>query len=224
MNRRDFDELNRRHLVESARYFHQRSLRRACPLPPRFGLCAALVELWWKDRDALDRLCRPTAEMVRDLVLRQTRHAYLTALPAAASIVSDADRALLEVKYGTRELPANPLDADVAALHGAPVAESHTWTNCAAAPPVDRSGETGLRLLLLRYREGGHRMAFEVESGGRCRFFDPNAGEAAFSDGAHFARWFADFWQAAGYDRRAATATLYRLTTRAVEETPVHGS
>jgi hypothetical protein len=206
MNRRAFDELNRRHGVEHARYFHQRSLLRACSLPPQFGLCAALVELWWKDADALDRLRRPTALMVRDLVVRQARHAYLLESPADTSIVGENDRALLELKCGTRELRES-----LEVVHGAAVAETHAWANCAEAPTIGAGEEQGLRLLLLRYRTGGHRMAFTVDPHGGQRFFDPNAGEVRIAGHARFAEWFADFWKAAGYDRRAPAVSLYRF-------------
>jgi len=211
MNRQAFNELNGRHCVAAARYFHQRSLRRVCPLPPRFGLCAALVELWWEGGDVLGRLRLPNREMVRDLVVRQSRHAYLTEVPADASLAGEADRALLELKYGTRELRAHPLEADLAKLHGAAVAETCRWTNCTQAPSVDSSEEPGLRLILLRYRDRGHRIAFVAEADGRRRFFDPNAGEVAFVAAADFARWFEDFWQTAGYGRRAPSIALYRF-------------
>jgi hypothetical protein len=222
MNRRAFDELNGRHRVEGGRYFHQRSLRQVCPLPSRFGLCAALVELWWKERDALDRLRVPNAEMVRDLVRRQARHAYLTELPADTSAIGAEDRALLELKYG--DLRVNSLDADLEALHDAALAESHAWTDCLDAPPVDGRAEVGLRLMLLRYREGGHRMAFAAEHDGRRRFFDPNAGEVVFAGAAEFGPWFGEFWHEAGYGRRYPDVTVYRFTTRAAAETAVRGS
>jgi hypothetical protein len=98
MKRRAFDELNRRHRVEAACYFHQRSLKEAAGLPPQFGLCAALVELWVAGDDPF------RAYNMRDLVMRQARHAYL--------------------------LP-RPLERDLETLHGAPLVESRT---CAAPP------------------------------------------------------------------------------------------
>jgi hypothetical protein len=199
MNRRAFDDLNGRHPVAAARYFHQRSLRRVCPLPPRFGLCAALVELWWESGDALGRLHLANREIVRDLVVRQSRHVYLPEVPADASLAGEAAGR------------AYALEAVLAKLHGAAVAETCRWTNCTAAPPLDSSEEPGLRLLVLRYRDSGHRIAFAAESDGRRRFFDPNAGEVAFAAAADFAPWFEDFWQTAGYSQRAASVSLYRF-------------
>ena len=236
MNRRAFDDLNRRHHPASARYFHQRSLRKASPLPPGFGLCAALVELWWERArsggDALEVLRLATPEILRALVMRQFRSAYLLDLPAGHLPLNPGDRALLESKYGSSDIALitsrlhasshqTPLEGDLELCHGASLGEVHRWANCMAAPPIDasRRRDSGLRILLLRYRKGGHRMAFIDEGGGSRRFFDPNAGEIVFSGEEGFAEWFVEFWPAGGYARRSPDVTLYRFKPLAAEVT-----
>ena len=212
MNRAAFEALNHRHRVESARYFSQRPLMRKRGLPAGFGLCAALVDLWWEGirtgRDPFDPAGLPTSE----LVVRQARHAY-PAEPFDPERASDADRALLTLKYGAPAPRPQSLAYDLEALHGAVLAESRDWIGSEPGSVPDASDRKGLRLLLLRYHRGGHRMAFVRSRDGRYRFFDPNAGEVAIAARGEFAAWFADFWEKAGYARRAPRVTLYRFTT-----------
>ncbi len=70
MNRRAFEELNRSGGVVSATYMHQRRLRQHHDLPRGFGLCSALVEVWWEaarvGRAATAVLERDSASFVLD--------------------------------------------------------------------------------------------------------------------------------------------------------------
>ena len=241
MNRRAFEELNDRRRVAAGFYFHQRRLRRHHCFAPRFGLCAALVEIWWEGvrngGDVLPSLQLPTPEFVREIVSRQCRGAYPLELPADEALLGPADRALFELKYKTSDLQeiamlaaehgaASPLELDLQLRHCAALVESRAWPDCRLAPPVAAVApdEPGLRLMLLRYAGSGHRMAFLVDPGGACRFFDPNSGEVRFARAGDFADWLADFWEVAGHQRRAPTVGFYRFRPDAPAATSIRGN
>ncbi len=196
-----------------ATHFHQRRLRRLHSLPPGFGLCAALVEVWWEaardGRAAMSALQCESAAFVRDLVERQCRSAWL----------------LEEIPPRESESGASPLAVDLERRYDAAIVESRVWKDRAAAPPLGALavGEPGLRLLSLRYGNTGHRMALAVEAT-RLRFFDPNAGEAHFSCAEDFAEWLGRFWQAAGYERRSPDVTVFRFAPAAPAAISTHGS
>jgi hypothetical protein len=241
VNRSCFEELNRCSRVTFASYFHQRRLRRAHSLPRGFGLCAALVEVWWEAvRDGHAGLAafeREPSAIVKDLIARQLRSAYLADWPADQASPGTSERALLESKYGTADLRAiadratalgieTPLALDLYWRFGLRIAQTQNWQHCATAPPIAALAidEPGLRVLLLRYGASGHRMAFLVEPGGGLRFFDPNAGEVNFSSGADFAAWFELFWNAGGYARRYPNVTFFRFRAHEPATTSIHES
>jgi Yersinia/Haemophilus virulence surface antigen len=214
MNRRSFEQLNSGCRVVTARHFHQRRLRRAHSLPAGFGLCAALVEVWWEaardGRPSINALQCESPAFVRDLVERQCRSAWL----------------LEEVPTRGCESIANPLAVNLERSFDATIVESRLWKDCVAAPPAGAlvMGESGLRLLSLRYGNTGHRMALSVEAAGMLRFFDPNAGEAYFSCAEYFAEWLARFWPAAGYARRSPDVTVFHFMPAAPATISSHGS
>ena len=208
---------------------------------PGFGLCAALVEIWWEGTrnggDVLPSLQLPRPEFIQEIVSRQCQSAYLQHLPAEEPHLEPADRALLKLKYGTSNLrevvaldakqgKASLLELDLQWRHRATLVEKCSWTVCRLAPPVAEiaSAQPGLRLMLLRYAKSGHRMAFVVDAGGDVRFFDPNSGEVRFASGDDLADWLTDFWEVAGYSRRAPTVWLYRFTPHAPAETSTRGN
>ncbi len=241
MKRRAFDELNSRSRVAAAVHFRQSRLRRENGLTPGFGLCAALVEIWWEGArnggDVLPSLQLPRPEFMQEIISRQCQSAYLQHLPAEEPDVKPADRALLELKYGTSNLQEvvalnakegtpSPLEIDLQLRHRAMLVEKCSWTVCRLAPPVAgiAPAQPGLRLMLLRYAKSGHRMAFVVDAQGGVLFFDPNSGEVRFASGSNLADWLSDFWEVAGYSRRAPTVWLYRFTPYALAETSTRGN
>ena len=209
-----------------ARGFEQRALLRACPgLRGSPGLCAVLVRLWWRAQrrggDLLDDIAAfgsGLEEELGRLVLEALAPAHL---PPDGEC-GEADRRLLELKYGTcdvgllgdrlRERGCTDLRELDLTLHlGARLVgrrRAVTWSGVAdgllapqAAPLLTvvgvASASTSSPL------SSGHRFAL-AWTGGAWSFFDPNFGEAVFPAGPQIRSWMDGLGRVSGYASRVA--------------------
>jgi hypothetical protein len=213
---------NRRHYVAESRSFGQPWFRRKNGLDPKFGLCAALVQLWWasvrEGKDGIELLKNASSQLVEDIVNRQLRSYYFGKIPNETEL--DEETAFwLNAKYGTTDLREirvlcekygvdDLLELDLTLEHQAIIVAKQSSSSLtpdfldAFALP----SEPGLRLLLLRYShpghrggQSGHRMALAADSNGGCKFFDPNWGEMTFKALQDFRAWFVEFWKTCKY-------------------------
>ncbi|MBV9761221.1 MAG: hypothetical protein JO340_11710 [Acidobacteriaceae bacterium] len=219
------EEMNRRHPVTRAYFLSQRLLRETFGLRLRTGLCAGLVQVWWRElqkgHDAICQIQHATPSLLRDILLCQIRSIY-TLKPLDSQDLCDASTIdLFRFKYGEERLEAiyslqqlfgvaDALELDLVLQHYAPICRRSTFDRFdqAVIDALIEPGLPGLRLLLTRYRhrgrangDSGHRSGFVLESAGSCRYYDPNWGEWSFSSVDLFAEWFREYCKIARWEQ-----------------------
>ncbi|WP_213807393.1 hypothetical protein [Granulicella sp. dw_53] len=211
-----FLDINRRHGVMES-LFSERDFRARTGLTIPIGLCAGLVQTWWREvqkgNDGIECLRRSSAALARDVVIAQVLNVYLKRVPETQEVLNFSEAALMRCKYGEtiaglrtlqrRCMVDNLLELDLVLHFGMPLTSRWELPNCVTnvTELIMTQKEPGLFVLIMRFSdpsrasgERGHRTALSVEDTGVCRFYDPWWGEVRFCSVNHFASWFMDYW------------------------------
>lgn len=242
-----FKALNEKHHVLTWRYFRQKAFRRKHQALGDWGYCCALVHLWWlcirQNADMFAVLSHPTPTLLEYLKVQQVRSAYVPGVDELLqSPLAQADKRLLELKYGTGEVTAlrgllkqhqteKLLDIDIALHYGCEILHKDLWfayTDELAQQLCRHYGSADqLKVLIVRYPSGkrgsnsekGHRMGIFLNQKTPPTFFDPNHGQVICASASAFEEWFQDFWTHTSYQKRLQgepsakpCITLYHLT------------
>lgn len=242
-----FKALNQKHRVLGWHYFRQKTFRRKHTDLEDRGYCCALVHLWWlclsRQEDLFSLLEHPTPTLLDYLTIQQVRSAYVPSLhPFLDRSLSQADKHLLQLKYGTYDITAlrdlltqyqtdSLLDVDIALHYGCEILHKDVWHTYTEDIPHQLGRPYGsehqLKVLVVRYPSGegvsssekGHRMGLYISQTAPHTFFDPNHGQVLCTSASSFTEWFWDFWEHAPYqtylDRvssKRPSLILYHLT------------
>lgn len=204
--------------------YSEADFRRDSNIHVRIGLCAGLVSVWCSEqrygRDGIKCIQEVTPSLVQRVLLGQAVSFYLKSLPANDQILTPAESALLNVKYGAggvcsarnllEMMPARDLlELDLMLQHRMPVVRtwellSHSVRDVVNAISSDFT--PGLYMFVLRYwharrgGERGHRITVLIEEK-RCKFYDPGIGELQFGCLDDLCAWLYDYWIIARWDR-----------------------